>query len=253
MISGSDQPHTSRDSSTIIRNFAHCSSSARMLPSSVEAKPHCGDSAELLERRELRRLVDAALDVVLLLQRADLGGDEAEHHDLVALRQEPQRLEAAGAVGVVFQEIAVEVHAAEQPLGDRLVAARGHPGGFEVAAADMRGDGHVGGLRRQRGVDHVLVDLRQVVRHRHAVARRRHLGRRAQIRPHGVVELQVAAAGVVERLHRLGVGLAEIGEDSRRGRDRRTSGCRPWAGGNASPAAPGCTSSASPGRAPSGT
>ena len=28
---------------TIIRSFAHCSSSARMLPSSVEAKPHCGD------------------------------------------------------------------------------------------------------------------------------------------------------------------------------------------------------------------
>src|SRR5262249_49950483 len=40
-----DQPHTSFASSTIIRSFAHCSSSARMLPSSVEAKPHCGESA----------------------------------------------------------------------------------------------------------------------------------------------------------------------------------------------------------------
>ena len=36
-------PHTSSAVSTIIRNFAHCSSSARMLPSSVDAKPHCGD------------------------------------------------------------------------------------------------------------------------------------------------------------------------------------------------------------------
>ena len=37
------QPHTSFESSTIIRNFAHCSSSASTLPSSVEAKPHCGE------------------------------------------------------------------------------------------------------------------------------------------------------------------------------------------------------------------
>jgi hypothetical protein len=36
-------PHTSFAISTIILSFAHCSSSARMLPSSVEAKPHCGD------------------------------------------------------------------------------------------------------------------------------------------------------------------------------------------------------------------
>ena len=37
------RPHTSSANSTIIRNLAHCSSSARMLPSSVDAKPHCGD------------------------------------------------------------------------------------------------------------------------------------------------------------------------------------------------------------------
>src|SRR5262249_38499940 len=36
-------PHTSSASSTIIRSFAHCSSSPSTLPSSVEAKPHCGD------------------------------------------------------------------------------------------------------------------------------------------------------------------------------------------------------------------
>ena len=38
-------PHTSRATSTTNFSFAHCSSSVRMLPSSVEAKPHCGDSA----------------------------------------------------------------------------------------------------------------------------------------------------------------------------------------------------------------
>src|SRR5258707_12353346 len=37
------RPHTSSANSTTILSFAHCSSSARMLPSSVEAKPHCGD------------------------------------------------------------------------------------------------------------------------------------------------------------------------------------------------------------------
>ena len=38
-------PHTSSAISTIMRSFAHWSSSASVLPSSVEAKPHCGDSA----------------------------------------------------------------------------------------------------------------------------------------------------------------------------------------------------------------
>src|SRR5262249_17071038 len=38
-------PHTSFERSTIIFSFAHCSSSASTLPSSVEAKPHCGESA----------------------------------------------------------------------------------------------------------------------------------------------------------------------------------------------------------------
>src|SRR5215510_468361 len=36
-------PQISSASSTIILSFVHCSSSAKILPSSVEAKPHCGD------------------------------------------------------------------------------------------------------------------------------------------------------------------------------------------------------------------
>src|SRR5712692_6005678 len=61
--------------------------------------------AELLERSKLGCFLDAALDVVLLLQRAALRRDEAEHNDLVALGQVTQRLEAAGTLGVVFEEI----------------------------------------------------------------------------------------------------------------------------------------------------
>ena len=80
----------------------------RRLPSAVEAKPHCGRQAELFERREFRRLVDAALEIVLVFQPARLGGDEAEH-DHLALRHEAQRLEAAGALVVIFQEEAVDI------------------------------------------------------------------------------------------------------------------------------------------------
>src|ERR1700722_108859 len=38
-------PHTSFATSTVSFSLAHCSSSVRTLPSSVEAKPHCGDTA----------------------------------------------------------------------------------------------------------------------------------------------------------------------------------------------------------------
>src|SRR6478609_9048487 len=56
--------------------------------------------AELLERDVLRRLVDAALEVVLRFELAELGRHEAEH-DRLALRQEAQRLEVTAARIVV--------------------------------------------------------------------------------------------------------------------------------------------------------
>src|SRR4029450_3438673 len=43
--------------------------------------------AELLERSEFARFLDAALDGVLLLERAALGGDGAQTNALLALRQ----------------------------------------------------------------------------------------------------------------------------------------------------------------------
>src|SRR5262249_13678013 len=79
-------------------------------------------AAILIELRELRGLLYAWLDIGLLLERAALRGDQPEHHHLRALRQEPHRLEAAGTIGVVFEEIAVEVHRTQEPLRHRLVA-----------------------------------------------------------------------------------------------------------------------------------
>ena len=51
-------------------------------------------------------LLDPALQRVLAFERGLLGRDQPEHGDLVA-RQMTQRLKAAGAVGVVFEEEAV--------------------------------------------------------------------------------------------------------------------------------------------------
>src|SRR6185312_4898513 len=58
---------------------------------------------ELVERHDPGRLLDALLDVVARLQPPGLGCDDAEHDDLVAFRQEAQRLETAGALAVVFE------------------------------------------------------------------------------------------------------------------------------------------------------
>src|SRR5271169_5798609 len=58
---------------------------------------------ELLQWSELRGLLQPPFDVVLLLELAEFRGDDADHHDLVAPRQVTQRLEAAGAVRIVFQ------------------------------------------------------------------------------------------------------------------------------------------------------
>src|SRR5215469_8433240 len=68
-----DYCQTSSPISTIIRNLAHCSSSARMLPSSVEAKPHCGDrqncsSGANLPASSMRRSTSSFFSSVPLLE-----------------------------------------------------------------------------------------------------------------------------------------------------------------------------------------
>jgi len=165
---------------------------------------------ELVERREFARLFQPPLDVFLFFQLARFRGDDADHHDLVALRQIAQRLEAAGALGIIFEEIAVVIGAGQHGLRHRLVAAGRDPGGTEIAAADMRGDGHVGRPLRDRIVDDPGVDFLQAVGIVAALAGFLQLFLRAEIGPHRIVELKVTAAGIVKCLDRLAVGLAEI-------------------------------------------
>jgi hypothetical protein len=102
-------------------------------------------TGQLLQRRVLGGFVDAALQVVLVFQLAELGGHQAQHHGL-ALGQVAQRLEVAGAVVVVFQEVGVEVHLGQQRLGHRLVVAGGGVRALEVAAAQVHGQQHAFGF-----------------------------------------------------------------------------------------------------------
>ena len=81
--------------------------------------------AELIERHELCRLFDALLYVVLVLKIRRLGRHEAEHDALIL--DVLQGFEAAGTVGIVFEEEAVDMAAAEENFCDGLIAARGEP------------------------------------------------------------------------------------------------------------------------------
>src|SRR5690606_2626804 len=119
---------------------------ALVLDGHIVAMDRAGEAAvrrqgELLEGGVLRRLVDAALEVVLGFQGAELGRDQAQHHDLAA-RQEAQGPEIAAAVIVVFHEIRIQMHFRQQRLGHGLVVALGRVGALEIAAAQVHGQHH---------------------------------------------------------------------------------------------------------------
>ena len=77
---------------------------------------------------------------------------------LCPLRHEAQRREPARARIVVFEKEAVYRQFAEQRLGDMVVAALGHPGRAEIAAAQMGAHGHAGRLAGERPVDQADID-----------------------------------------------------------------------------------------------
>ena len=151
------------------------------------------------------------LSGVLGFKRTGLGCDQAEHGKATLL-QPLERLEAAGAFGVIFHEIAVHLDAVEQHFLHRVVAARAHEGRFIVAAAQMHGHRHVGRDIRDRRVDEIAVERAERVR---IVAAVLHLLAVLRVAQHGdehFVELQIAAAGIGKGAHGLFVGLAEIVE-----------------------------------------
>ncbi len=71
------------------------------------------------------------------------GRDQSHHDDLVALWQQPQRLGAAGAIGVPFKEITVDIEIVEQLFSNRLVAAAADEVGRNCRGADALVHNHV--------------------------------------------------------------------------------------------------------------
>ncbi len=71
---------------------------------------------------EFRRLVDAAPDLVLRFQFRRLARNQAEN-DGLALGHKAQGREIAGARGVVFEAIDIDIEAVEQRVGDGVIAA----------------------------------------------------------------------------------------------------------------------------------
>src|SRR3984957_7001492 len=146
---------------------------------------------KLVEFGELGCFRDAALERVFGFERAGLGRDQAEHRK-AALLQALERLEPAGAFGVVFHEIAVHLDAVEQHFLHGVVAARAHEGRFIIAAAQMHGHRHVGRNIRDRDIDEIAVERAKCVR---IVAAILHLLAVLRVAQHGdehLVELQIA-------------------------------------------------------------
>ena len=143
-------------------------------------------------------LVDATLDLVGGLQLGGLRRDQPEHRCLAG-GEVAQRLEATGALAVELEEERIDVETAEDPLGDRFVAAAGHPPAAEVAAAHVRRHQQIVGPTGDDRVHRVAVPHDHLVG---IVAARRHLLAEVGIAEVGeadVVELQVATSRCVQR------------------------------------------------------
>ena len=197
------QLHTSSATSTISASFAHCSSSRERVALDGRREAALRREAELLDRREPRRLLDPALQLVLRLELAALRRHEPEHDLLVALRQEAQRLESARALVVPLHEEPVHLELVEQRLGDEVVASLGGPGGAEVPAAHVRRDAHPVRPVGERLVD--VADVLDVLALGVAADRRDVLAlvRVVHVGEARVVELQVGAAELAEPPHLL--------------------------------------------------
>ena len=100
-----------------------------------------------------------------------------------------QRREVAGAVVIIFEEKRVDVNAAEQHLGYRLVAALGDPSRAEVTATHVQANGQILRLPFQGLIQNVGIDARQFIRIFAAIANLLSLFIGAEVGPDGVIKL----------------------------------------------------------------
>src|SRR2546426_4464167 len=165
--------------------------------------------AQVLKRHVFGGSVDPTLQAVLVLQFSFLGGNQPQDY-LFSSWHKPQRLEAAGAPGVVLEKEAVHLRLAEHRLGHRVVAAGGHPHAGVVAAAGVHRHGEIAWAIFQERIYYRGV-LGWQLRWIFAVAL--HLRADALVAQAGerhVVDLQVAAAGGGEIANLLPGGACEV-------------------------------------------
>src|SRR5215467_1715068 len=116
---------------------------------------------ELCERDILRGFLHAALEHLARFERGSLAADEAQDHALVL--DEAQRLEVAGALGVVFEQEMGHPGAAEEALGNRFVAARAQIVPPEIAAAHVHADDDARRHGRDRIIDGLDIEINKRV------------------------------------------------------------------------------------------
>jgi hypothetical protein len=102
-------------------------------------KPALRTERKILERDVFRRFLYTPAEDIALFQESSLGRDEAQD-DALAARDEPQRLKIAGTFVVVFEQEMIDVEAAEDDLGDALVAAGRKPRGTSVPGTNVNSD-----------------------------------------------------------------------------------------------------------------
>src|SRR6185312_13229448 len=113
-----------------------------------------------------------------------------------AFGQQPERLEIAGAQIVVFEEISADSELIEQCVGDRVVADIGLPARI-LTAADMDRGIELGRRASNRAVDDVDIDSQQILPIIAAVLEQLPRPRIAELYQRGLVDLHIAAAGIV--------------------------------------------------------
>ncbi len=167
--------------------------------------------AKLVDVAIFRCFVELGPEPVDLFQLGRLGCDEAGQHPLLALGQQFQRLQPAGAVGVVFHEEDVDAGGKDR-FRRQVIGTLGRVGGPEIAPAHVHADRHVGRAVLDRLAQHPGIALDQPVGiHPGGDLVGPVLGV-AQIGEEDVVHLQVPAPGLVELCHRLPVGRGDVVE-----------------------------------------
>lgn len=108
-----------------------------------------------------RSLLDAANDLLLVIQLRRLAAHDTQH-DHLALGQMPQRAEITGARIVVLEKVHIDIQLLEERLSNGLVAALREPLAAVVAAAQVDANGHVLGPLGNGAVDKLGVLLGQL-------------------------------------------------------------------------------------------